>query len=75
MMSSLPIEADHHDEPGEHCDQEGEERKAKLDALRARLAEGAAQATGGEYVHGYSVERLIADLDTDADVLFGRDPT
>lgn len=33
-----------------------EERKTKLDALRAHLAEGDAQASRREYVQGYSVE-------------------
>ncbi|MEO6078766.1 MAG: type II toxin-antitoxin system ParD family antitoxin [Steroidobacteraceae bacterium] len=40
-----------------------EERKTKLEALRAHLAEGASQASRGEYVQGYSVENLIADAD------------
>jgi antitoxin ParD1/3/4 len=40
-----------------------EERKTKLDALRAHLAEGAAQAARGEFVQNYSVEQLIADAD------------
>lgn len=40
-----------------------EERKTKLDALRAHLAEGAAQAARGEFVQDYSVEQLIADAD------------
>ena len=40
-----------------------EERKTKLEALRAHLAEGAAQAARGEYAQGYSVEKLIADAD------------
>ncbi|MEX0975713.1 MAG: type II toxin-antitoxin system ParD family antitoxin [Woeseia sp.] len=38
-----------------------EERKTKLEALRAHLAEGAAQAARGEFVQDYSVEKLIAD--------------
>jgi antitoxin ParD1/3/4 len=40
-----------------------EERKTKLEALRAHLAEGAAQAARGEFVQNYSVEKLIADAD------------
>jgi antitoxin ParD1/3/4 len=39
-----------------------EERKARLQALRAHLAEGAAQAERGEFVD-YSLEGLIAELD------------
>lgn len=40
-----------------------EERKTKLEALRAHLAEGAAQAARGEFVQDYSVSKLIADAD------------
>jgi antitoxin ParD1/3/4 len=40
-----------------------EERKTKLEALRAHLAEGAAQTSCGEYGQGYSVEQLIDDAD------------
>ena len=40
-----------------------EERKTKLEALRAHLAEGAAQATRGEFVQNYSMDKLIADAD------------
>lgn len=40
-----------------------EERKTKLEALRAHLAEGATQAARGEFVPDYSVEKLIADAD------------
>jgi len=39
-----------------------DERKARLQALRAHLAEGAAQAERGEFVD-YSLEGLIAELD------------
>jgi len=42
-----------------------EERKAKLDVLRAHLAEGAAQAARGEFVEGYSMSGVIAALDRD----------
>ena len=40
-----------------------EERKGRLAALREHLAEGAAQSDRGEYVEGFSVERLLADAD------------
>ncbi len=40
-----------------------EERKSKLDVLRAHLAQGAAQAERGEFVEDYSIENIIADLD------------
>ncbi|GAB4353490.1 MAG: type II toxin-antitoxin system ParD family antitoxin [Methylohalobius crimeensis] len=40
-----------------------EERKSKLDALRAHLAQGAAQAAHGELVEDYSIDQVIADLD------------
>ncbi len=40
-----------------------EERTTKLEGLRAHLAEGATQATRGEYAHGNSVEKLIAEAD------------
>lgn len=40
-----------------------EERKTKLEALRAHLAEGAGQAARGEFVRAYSVEKLIAEAD------------
>lgn len=43
-----------------------EAQKARLDALRAHLAEGAAQARRGEFVEGYSVDGLIASLDDEA---------
>ena len=39
-----------------------EERKRRLDALRAHLAEGAEQARRGEFAD-YSLEGLIAGLD------------
>ncbi|NCC22431.1 MAG: type II toxin-antitoxin system ParD family antitoxin [Alphaproteobacteria bacterium] len=42
-----------------------EERNAKLDALRAHLAEGEAQARRGEFVTDYSLEDLLAELDTE----------
>ena len=40
-----------------------EERKSKLDALRAHLAQGAAQAASGEFVEDYSIEKVISELD------------
>ena len=36
-----------------------EDQKTRLDALRAHLAEGAAQARQGRFVEDYSVDRLI----------------
>ncbi|MBW7930163.1 MAG: type II toxin-antitoxin system ParD family antitoxin [Gammaproteobacteria bacterium] len=42
-----------------------EERKTKLEALRAHLAEGAAQAARGEFVQDYSIDKLIAEADAD----------
>jgi antitoxin ParD1/3/4 len=40
-----------------------EERNTKLQALRMHLAEGAGQAARGEFVHDYSIEKLIAVAD------------
>lgn len=40
-----------------------EERKSKLSALRAHLAQGAAQAERGEFVEDYSIEKVISELD------------
>ena len=40
-----------------------EERKGRLDALRAHLAQGAAQAARGEFVEDYSIEKVIYELD------------
>ncbi len=41
-----------------------EERKTKLDVLRAHLAEGAGQAARGEFAAGgYSLDKLIANAD------------
>jgi antitoxin ParD1/3/4 len=39
-----------------------EARNARLEALRAHLAEGADQAARGEFVD-YSIDALLADLD------------
>ena len=43
-----------------------EERKSKLDALRAYLAQGAQQAKTGDFVDDFSMESLINDLDNEA---------
>lgn len=43
-----------------------EAQKTKLDALRAHLAEGAAQARGGQFVEDFSMDRVIASLDGEA---------
>ena len=40
-----------------------EDKKARLDALRMHLAQGAAQARNGEFIEDYSADRVIADLD------------
>ena len=40
-----------------------EERKSKLEALRAHLAEGLAQAAQGTFVEDYSIETVISELD------------
>ena len=40
-----------------------EERKTKLDVLRGHLAEGAGQAARDEFVHDYSIGKLIVDAD------------
>ena len=39
-----------------------EERKARVEALRGHLAEGAAQAARGEFAGGYSIDGVIAAL-------------
>ncbi|WP_089718977.1 type II toxin-antitoxin system ParD family antitoxin [Candidatus Entotheonella palauensis] len=43
-----------------------EERKTKLDVLRAHLAQGAMQAARGEFVEDYSIETIISELDEEA---------
>jgi antitoxin ParD1/3/4 len=43
-----------------------EERKAKLEALRTHLAQGALQAREGLFVEDFSVDQLIAELDASA---------
>ncbi len=40
-----------------------EERKTRLDALRAHLEQGARQAEKGDFVSDYSIEGVIAELD------------
>ncbi|MBL7003662.1 MAG: type II toxin-antitoxin system ParD family antitoxin [Gammaproteobacteria bacterium] len=40
-----------------------EERKSKLNALRAHLSEGATQAANGEFVDDFSIDSLISELD------------
>ena len=43
-----------------------EERKSKLEALRAHLAPGAQQAKAGDFVDDFSMDALISDLDNEA---------
>ena len=43
-----------------------EERKSKLEALRSHLAQGAQQASTGEFVESFSMDTLINDLDNEA---------
>jgi len=43
-----------------------EERKSKLEALRAHLIQGAQQAKAGKIVEGFSMDALINDLDNEA---------
>ncbi|MCY4426327.1 MAG: type II toxin-antitoxin system ParD family antitoxin [Halieaceae bacterium] len=43
-----------------------EERKTKLEALRPHLAQGAAQATAGNFIDNFSMDSLINDLDNEA---------
>ena len=40
-----------------------EERKSKLEALRAHLSEGASQARSGESVENYSIENVMTNLE------------
>lgn len=40
-----------------------EERKDRMAALRAHLAEGAEQSARGEYVEDFSMQRVIAEAD------------
>lgn len=41
-----------------------EAREARLAALRAHLDEGATQAQRGEFVEGYSLDRLVTEADS-----------
>ena len=43
-----------------------EERKSKLEALRAHLSQGAQQAKAGEFIDNFSMDALINDLDNEA---------
>ncbi|UDM06521.1 MULTISPECIES: type II toxin-antitoxin system ParD family antitoxin [unclassified Halomonas] len=43
-----------------------EERKSKLEALRTHLAQGAEQASAGEFVDDFSMDALISDLDNES---------
>jgi antitoxin ParD1/3/4 len=43
-----------------------EERKSKLEALRAHLVQGAQQAKSGDFVDDFSMDTLISDLDNEA---------
>ncbi|MGQ7260814.1 type II toxin-antitoxin system ParD family antitoxin [Vreelandella sp. V005] len=40
-----------------------EERKSKLEALRTHLAQGAKQASAGEFVDDFPMDALINELD------------
>lgn len=42
-----------------------EERDTKLNALRAHLAEGAAQAVRDEFIQNYSLDKMISEADSD----------
>ena len=43
-----------------------EERKSKLEALRAHLSKGALQAEKGKFVEDFTMDSLIADLDAES---------
>ena len=43
-----------------------EDRKSKLQALRAHLAEGEQQAKRGDFVQNYAIENIIQGLDNEA---------
>jgi antitoxin ParD1/3/4 len=43
-----------------------EERKSKLEALRAHLGQGAQQAKAGDFVDDFSMDAVISDLDNEA---------
>ena len=42
-----------------------EERKSKLEALRAHLSEGGSQARRGDFVDNFSIDSVIDDLDAE----------
>ncbi len=42
-----------------------EERKSKLDTLRAHLMQGAEQAKSGQFIDDFSMDVLINDLDNE----------
>lgn len=42
-----------------------EERKSKLEALRAHLVQGADQARSGDFVDNFTMDSLINDLDNE----------
>ena len=42
-----------------------EERKGKVEALRAHLAQGAEQAKARDFVDNFSMDTLITDLDNE----------
>jgi len=43
-----------------------EERKQKLEVLKAHLSQGATQADQGQFVENFSMDSLIEELDKDA---------
>ncbi len=43
-----------------------EDKKTRLEALRAHLDEGAQQARRGEFAEDYSISALLSDLDDEA---------
>jgi antitoxin ParD1/3/4 len=43
-----------------------EERKQKIEALRAHLSQGAQQADQGQFIDNFSMDSLIEELDKDA---------
>ena len=43
-----------------------EERKNKLEALKAHLKQGADEAKRGDFIEGYSIETIISELDQES---------
>ncbi len=43
-----------------------EERKNKLEALKAHLKQGADEAKRGDFIEGYSIETIISGLDQES---------